>query len=532
MEIRLRPLVVAVIVLALVGALGYFAWPRLLPLATQLRLGPAATATVAAPVAVPTGGPEITFLDESLGWDWDATCAPQLRQFLAEKLPGRRISSLQVILVDYTLDSELPFGVRYPDDAGAQADANCYDMAQMAPTPARSVWNAGSRAPTWTWPRPWPCPTPCWTCSWRAALTRTQSARPGAGAPSSPLLHPSRIPRTNGKAVVCASHAPRDPTSFPPGRSWASAPWHWRSSSSPSRVAIAPAPAACEGLCQCWYCPRYHWIDGNAVCDSSCDHGCVGSCTGDNSCDQEAGQGGCGPVCRCRDSDCSAKPEPTKEPPKVTVTPEPTPPPECPQPDEVREWTTLIPPKVNLAGYKPDHPVVVEQDPDKQGFSLHITGAGGRYEHKTQRLEKVCDDQPDPMNGTPQPCRAWHYECPIRCAECYDDPFDAIQVRMRLDDSSLAWILGDLAARYSGAKPKEGLPKVWQLRGVQRQMSVDQWWVYAPGKPDVLSNGPLDPGVHGGKIVGWTTGTPKSPPQLVERPFGVPVFLLDTTIAK
>ena len=73
-------------------------------------------------------------------------------------------------------------------------------------------------------------------------------------------------------------------------------------------LAIAPAPAACEGLCQCWYCPRYHWIDGNAVCDSSCDHGCVGSCTGDNSCDQKAGQGGCGPVCRCRDSDCSAEP--------------------------------------------------------------------------------------------------------------------------------------------------------------------------------------------------------------------------------
>jgi hypothetical protein len=131
-EIRLRPLVVALIVLALVGALGYFAWPRLLPLATQLRLGPAATTTVAAPVAVPTGGPDITFLDESLGWDWDATCAPQLRQFLAEKLPGRRISSLQVTLVDYTLDSKLPFGVRYPDDAGAQADANCYDMGSGA----------------------------------------------------------------------------------------------------------------------------------------------------------------------------------------------------------------------------------------------------------------------------------------------------------------------------------------------------------------------------------------------------------------
>jgi hypothetical protein len=133
-EIRLRPLVVALIVLALLGALGYFAWPRLLPLTTELRLGPVGTATVAAPVAVPTGGPEITFLDESLGWDWDATCAPQLRQFLAAKLPGRRISAVKVVLVDYTLDSKLPFGVRYPDDAGAQADANCYDMGSGAYT--------------------------------------------------------------------------------------------------------------------------------------------------------------------------------------------------------------------------------------------------------------------------------------------------------------------------------------------------------------------------------------------------------------
>ncbi|MBM3122662.1 MAG: hypothetical protein FJZ97_10850 [Chloroflexi bacterium] len=128
MEIRLRPLVVAFIVLTLVGGLGYCALPRVLPLAAELGLRSAATATVAAPVVVPTGGPEVTFLDESLGWDWDATCAPQLRRFLAEKLPGRRISSLQVVLVDYNLDRVLPFGVRYPDQAGPQADANCYDL--------------------------------------------------------------------------------------------------------------------------------------------------------------------------------------------------------------------------------------------------------------------------------------------------------------------------------------------------------------------------------------------------------------------
>ena len=132
---RMLLIVVSIlIVVALVGALGCFAWPRLAPLAAQI--GPRPTATVPAPVAAPTGGPDtpesagcaVTFLDESLGWDWDATCGPQFQQFLSEKLPGRRISAVKIVLVDYTLDSKLPFGVRYPDEAGAQANANCYDM--------------------------------------------------------------------------------------------------------------------------------------------------------------------------------------------------------------------------------------------------------------------------------------------------------------------------------------------------------------------------------------------------------------------
>ena len=219
------------------------------------------------------------------------------------------------------------------------------------------------------------------------------------------------------------------------------------------------------------------------------------------------------------------------------VTPTPTPPPGCPLPDEVREWTTLVPPRLTFADYEPDHPVVVEQDPARQGFRMHITGAGGRYEHKTQQLEKWCGPASagQAQGRYPAACGAdaeWHWECPIRCAECYDDPFDAIQVRMRLADSTVAWIQGELAARYTGAQPKEGLPRTWQLTGVHGAMTVNQWWIYAPGQPDVLSNGPLDPGIHGGKFVGWTVGTPKSPPQLVERAFEVPVFLLDTTIAK
>ena len=47
----------------------------------------------------------------------------------------------------------------------------------------------------------------------------------------------------------------------------------------------------------------------------------------------------------------------------------------------------------------------------------------------------------------------------------------------------MEWIQGELASRYTGAEPKEGLPRTWQLPGVYGQMSVDQWWIYAPGKP-------------------------------------------------
>ena len=88
---------------------------------------------------------------------------------------------------------------------------------------------------------------------------------------------------------------------------------------------------------------------------------------------------------------------------------------------------------------------------------------------------------------------------------------------MRLADSTVDWIEKDLPGRYYGAARKEGLPHVWALRGVAGQMAVAQRWRYAPGQPDVLSTGPIDPGIHGGKIVGTTKGTPLNPPQIVER---------------
>ncbi len=125
MEIRLRPLGAALIVLALLGGLGYLVWPRLAPLATQIGLGPAAAATSLAPVAAPAGGPAITYLDQSLGWDWEVACAPQLQQFLADRLPGQPIAAVQIALVDSKLDSQLPFGTVY---RAARAAGDCFNQ--------------------------------------------------------------------------------------------------------------------------------------------------------------------------------------------------------------------------------------------------------------------------------------------------------------------------------------------------------------------------------------------------------------------
>lgn len=308
-------------------------------------------------------------------------------------------------------------------------------------------------------------------------------------------------------------------------------------------AAVAPQPVKCAGgVCQCWYCPSYHWGDDDGdgdsefYCDSACTTGCVGNCDS-GACRQVPGQGGCGPVCSCRQSDCAVEPVPTENPPTVVPTPTAPPPPaDCPGLGEKRKDTRLIPPTIGEAKYRPDHPVAVEQDPNRTGFELHLVFRGGRYEYKTQELEEWCGPagagQSQGRHPANCPNGEWHYECPWRCVECFDDPLDTGQVRMRLADPTVDWIQKDLAARYPGAQLKEGLPRVWQLAGLRGRMAYDAWWQYAPGSPDKLSNGPIDPGIHGGQIWVWTIGTPKSEPQLVKRAFEVPVYLLDTTIAR
>ncbi len=295
-------------------------------------------------------------------------------------------------------------------------------------------------------------------------------------------------------------------------------------------TATAPQTALCQSVCQCWYCDEPVI---NGVCPSSGDGGCIGcagACASPDNCLWSGSLGGCGPIsCGCRDSDCDAAPEPTVPP--ATPVPTPTPPPGCPDPGAPITWIEIIKPRIAEADYDPDHPVVIGQDPDRRGFDLLLNATGGQARRWRRATQQFCDDGSG-IYPADCPDGPWHWDCPDVISERYDDPFQAIEVRMRLADASVEWIEEDLPGRYYGAARKEGLPRVWALRNVAGQMAVAQRWRYAPGQPDVLSTGPVDPGVHGGKIVGTTRGTPLNPPQIVERPFSVPVYLLDTTIGQ
>lgn len=122
MEISARSLFVGLIVTAAIGGVSLLAVPRLVPLITTHPI----PTTTPAPIAV-AEKPEIVYRDESLGWDWEVSCAPQFREFLAEQLPAAKtmIKAVYVTLVDYRPDSKLPFGTVYLD---AQANGHCFNQ--------------------------------------------------------------------------------------------------------------------------------------------------------------------------------------------------------------------------------------------------------------------------------------------------------------------------------------------------------------------------------------------------------------------
>jgi hypothetical protein len=89
----------------------------------------------------------VTYLDESLGWDWSVSCDPQFQTFLAQRLAGQRIRSVKVVLVDYRDELKLPFGTQYPDRNGPLAVGNCADETLAGDFSCRVAVKSGEQGP-------------------------------------------------------------------------------------------------------------------------------------------------------------------------------------------------------------------------------------------------------------------------------------------------------------------------------------------------------------------------------------------------
>ena len=289
----------------------------------------------------------------------------------------------------------------------------------------------------------------------------------------------------------------------------------------------APGKVCATGNCLALYCDRIingqcHKRNGDGSYSPTNPIGCSGNCAGGSSrcssgvcpdgksyrCCAQPGAGGCGRyLLGVRGSDCCGG----RSGSTPTPAPTPTPPPCDGERVDVRK------PRGSYE-QDPPHAVVVGQDPAARGFDLEVVIRGGRAERWTMESKQLCD------NGAgeyPNDCASapWHWSCVWELQERYNDPIVKVEVGMRLHEDTIRWIEEELSARYPGTKRTEPLPKVFTIwKG--RAMSVSKDWNYLPS----------DPGVHGGRIIVTTAGTPISGPQQVSIPFAVPVYLKDTTL--
>lgn len=204
-------------------------------------------------------------------------------------------------------------------------------------------------------------------------------------------------------------------------------------------------------------------------------------------------------------------PNPTPTPPP-TPTPTPAPPPGCDA-----DYITLLPPSAGMVT-EPDRPVVVGQDKEKRGVDMHVTAHAGKAEHHEEWWEKVCDEP-----GCIIPEEPWHWACVDHTTESYVDHVCYVGVNLRLGDDSVAWIKGELAGRYPGAKVLGEYPETFIL--------YDEDEGCIPAFHDsIFGYQTQDPGEYGGRIVVQTEGTPLSVPQRIDPEFDFRVWMREATI--
>ncbi|HKZ84238.1 MAG TPA: hypothetical protein VJ793_11350 [Anaerolineae bacterium] len=242
-----------------------------------------------------------------------------------------------------------------------------------------------------------------------------------------------------------------------------------------------------------------------------------------------------------------------------TPTPMPTPTPQDPN-DPLRcpDPRVVEPPITIATNWRPPNPVVVGQDPDRQGIEFVINAQVPPVEYYWwERVQgKVCRPGVD-WRGYPtcsynggdghwemadEDCQGGRADDPrLRCTKddgtqgtrvpfCtehiyrYRDGVDSVRVIADLSQGSINWINGELAARYPGATVRH-----------------PHWDVSAPGA--IFGSGgsffsgvvrvPVeDPGWYDTRVIVRTTGTAVSGPRTAEWNGRAPAYLKETTIIK
>jgi hypothetical protein len=192
----------------------------------------------------------------------------------------------------------------------------------------------------------------------------------------------------------------------------------------------------------------------------------------------------------------------------------------------------------------PPYPVVVGQDPDRKGVIYRLVVRippviFRRYEKEPD----VCVPVPD-ANGDGKPDRSgscWTQigDPPVRwpgdlkaggcrlVEERYPDPVAGDgRLEMILSPSSRAWIEGELAARYPGARVR--MPEIrMPIRG-QGEILADKTFLL---KAEVNPK-PVDPGIYRVEFLFRTSGTPVSQPIEIRKRIEQKVWLMESAIVR
>jgi hypothetical protein len=192
----------------------------------------------------------------------------------------------------------------------------------------------------------------------------------------------------------------------------------------------------------------------------------------------------------------------------------------------------------------PPYPVVVGQDPERKGVIYRLVVRVPPVVYRRYEKEPdVCVPVPD-ANGDGKPDRSgscWiqigdppvRWPGDLKAGSCrlveerYPDPVAGDgRLEMILSPSSRAWIEGEMAARYPGARAR--MPQIrMPIRG-QGEILADKTFVLRAE----VNPKPVDPGIYLVEFLFRTSGTPVSQPIEIRKRIEQKVWLMESAIVR